>query len=114
MPGFAGMTFERKAQMSALTEVVTPKAEPGKGTAARRKPARVPEVSPRPRYFLAKDSSSGSVPQFGKELANENEALIESVRSALTYFTVSEWKAVPDLSGRTPQIVKEPVVRPHS
>jgi hypothetical protein len=101
--------------MSALTEVATPKPEAGKtATAARRKLARAPEGTASLRYFLGKDQNSGSVPQFGKELANENEALIESVRTGLAYFIVSEWKAVPDLSGKTPQIVKEPVARPHS
>jgi hypothetical protein len=101
--------------MTALTEIATTKPETGKATTtARRKLTRAPEVTASPRYFLAKDQSSSLVPQLGKELANENEALIESVRSGLAYFIVSEWKAVPDLSGKTPQIIKEPVVRPHS
>ena len=102
--------------MSALTEVVTPKTEAGKSpVAARRKPDRRPTQVPASlRYFLAKDQSSSAAPQFGKELSNENEALIESVRTGLAYFIVSEWKAVADLSGKTPQIVKEPIVRPHS
>ncbi len=101
--------------MSALTEVATTKPEVGKAApAARRKAVRAPEAAARPRYFLGKDQNSTAVPQFGKELANENEALIESVRTGLAYFIVSEWKAVPDLSGKTPQIIKEPVVRPHS
>ena len=102
--------------MSALTEVVTPKAEAGKSpAAARRKPdRRSTQVPASLRYFLAKDQSSSAAPQFGKELSNENEALIESVRSGLAYYAVSEWRAVPDLSGKTPQITKEPVVRPHS
>ena len=101
--------------MTALTEVATTKPEAGKATtAARRKPARTPGATASPRYFLAKEQNSSQVPQFGKELANENEALVESVRTGLAYFVVSEWKAVPDLSGKTPQIVKEPVARPHS
>jgi hypothetical protein len=95
--------------VSALTEVVTPKPEAGKVTTAARKPARPAEVPANLRYFLAKESSSSSVPQFGKELANENEALIESVRSGLTYFVISEWKAIADLSGKAPQILKESV-----
>ena len=101
--------------MTALTEVGITKPETGKAVpAVRRKPERVQEATASPRYFLAKEQSSGPVPQFGKELANENEALVESVRTGLAYFIVSEWKAVPDLSGKTPQIVKEPVARPHS
>ena len=101
--------------MTALTELATTKPETGKAApAALRKPARAPEATASPRYFLAKEQNSGPIPQFGRELANENEALIESVRTGLAYFIVSEWKAVPDLSGKTPQIVKEPVARPHS
>jgi hypothetical protein len=114
MPAFAGMTVERNFAMNALTEVVTPKAEAGKSAAAaKRKPDRHPSQGPASlRYFLAKDQSSSPAPQFGKELANENEALIESVRSGLAYYVVSEWRAVPDLSGRTPQIIKQAVARP--
>ena len=101
--------------MTALTELATTKSETGKAApVARRKPARAPEATANPRYFLGKDQNSTAVPQFGKEFTNENEALIESVRTGLAYFIVSEWKAVPDLSGKTPQIIKEPVVRPRS
>jgi hypothetical protein len=102
--------LRKEGIVSALTEVVTPKSEAGKvTTAASRKPARPAELPANLRYFLAKESSSSSVPQFGKELANENEALIESVRSGLTYFVISEWKAIADLSGKAPQILKESV-----
>jgi hypothetical protein len=101
--------LRKEGIVSALTEVITPKSEAGKATAAAsRKPARPTELPANLRYFLAKESSS-SVPQFGKELANENEALIESVRSGLTYFVISEWKAIADLSGKAPQISKESV-----
>jgi len=37
--------------------------------------------------------------------------MLESLKTGKNYFAVSEWKAVPDLSKKTPQIRSEPVAR---
>ncbi|MCI0628902.1 MAG: hypothetical protein L0387_45865 [Acidobacteria bacterium] len=56
-----------------------------------------------------------TLPQLGKEFVSEKEALIESLRSGLSFFAISEWKAIPDFSGKNPQILKQTVAgKPHS
>jgi hypothetical protein len=46
-----------------------------------------------------------------REVANEKEALLESLKTGQSYFAVSEWKAIADLSKEVPQIRKEAVRR---
>jgi hypothetical protein len=67
-----------------------------------------------PRFFIAKEGAGGLAPQLGKEFPNENEVMIESLRTGLSYFALCEWKATPDLSGRNPQIIKQAVKTAHS
>ena len=50
-------------------------------------------------------------PTLEREVESEKEAMLESFKTGRNYFAVSEWKAVPDLSKKTPQIRSEPVVR---
>ena len=35
--------------------------------------------------------------------------MIEALRTGLSFFAVSEWKAIPDFSGRNPQVIKQAV-----
>jgi hypothetical protein len=45
-------------------------------------------------------------------MANEGEALIEALKSGLTFFTVAVWKSVPEVNGGgNPVIVKQAVVQ---
>jgi hypothetical protein len=77
-----------------------------------RKPAAndsPPAVTP--RFFLAKTGANGSAPSLDRELANEAEAMIESLKSGLTYYSVVEYRAVPDCSGKQPIVKKETVRR---
>ena len=67
-----------------------------------------PEV---PRFFLARPGSSGTVPELDREFATEPEAIVESLKTGRTYFTVSEWRGIADFSGRKPQLRREPVSR---
>jgi hypothetical protein len=46
-----------------------------------------------------------------REVASENEAIIESLTTGQNYYVVSEWRAVADLSGKVPQIGREGVKR---
>jgi len=77
---------------------------------ARRRPARAEGQREAPvRYFLgAKDGDSAS-PSLGREVGNENEALIESLKNGASYYVVSEFRAVPDMTGKAPTIRKEAV-----
>lgn len=63
------------------------------------------------RYFLPKPGSSQATPELGQEVASEGEALIQAFRSGQSFYTLTAWKAVPEVSGGgSPVIVKQAVV----
>ena len=78
------------------------------GSSPKRRTTGRSDASSAARFFLG-GSSTGGKPGFDKECATESEALIESLRTGRTYFVLTEWKAVPDLSKRLPRISKEAV-----
>ena len=81
----------------------------------KRRQAKVEGPQDSVRYFIAKENGVTTLPQLGKEFASEKEALIESLRTGQTFFAISEWKAIPDFSGKNPQILKQMVAsKPHS
>jgi len=59
------------------------------------------------RYFLIKPGSSPVKPELGQEMASEGEALIEAFRTSQPFYTVTVWKAVPEVNGASPVIVKQ-------
>ena len=61
--------------------------------------------------FLPRLGANGSAPSLDRELANEAEAMIESLKSGLTYYSVVEYRAVPDCSGKQPIVKRETVRR---
>ena len=61
------------------------------------------------RYFLAKANGDGSTPALDREVATEGEALVEALRSGVTYYTIQEFRVIPDLAGKRPQLKKEAV-----
>jgi hypothetical protein len=61
------------------------------------------------RFFLAKHGGTSSVPELGRELPGEAEAMVESLKTGLSYLVVSEWRGVADFSGRKPQFSREAV-----
>lgn len=62
------------------------------------------------RYFLPKPGSSPATPELGQEVASEGEALIQAFRSGQTFYTLTAWKAVPEVNGEgSPVIVKQAV-----
>ena len=59
------------------------------------------------RYFLPKPGSSPTTPELGQEVASEGEALIQAFRSGQPFYTLTAWKAVPEVNGGgSPVIVK--------
>jgi len=60
------------------------------------------------RFFLSKADSNG-VPALDREFDTENEATIESLKTGRSYFVISEWKGVADLSKKVPLIRKEAI-----
>jgi hypothetical protein len=61
------------------------------------------------RYFLGKVESNDGIPVLDKEVNTEGEALVESLRQGVTFYAVQEFRVVPDLAGKRPQLTKEPV-----
>jgi hypothetical protein len=61
------------------------------------------------RYFLAKANGDGSTPALDREVATEGEALVEALRLGVTYYAIEEFRVIPDLAGRRPQLKKEAV-----
>jgi len=63
------------------------------------------------RFFLAKAGANGTIPSFDREIATEGEAKIESLKSGLNYYSLIEWHATADFTGKSPQVRSEPVKR---
>ena len=61
------------------------------------------------RFFLAKTGGNNGVPEFSKEFPGEPEAMVESLKTGLSYFVVSEWRGIADFSGRKPQLGREAI-----
>jgi hypothetical protein len=67
---------------------------------------------PNLRYFLPKSGSSPAKPELGQEMASEGEALIEAFKNGQPFYTLTAWKAVPEVNGGgSPVIVKQAVVQ---
>jgi hypothetical protein len=80
---------------------------------ASRKPAGTEALAADSvRFFLAKTEGSGNTPTFDRELATEAEALLESLKSGRSYYSVTEWRAIADCTGKAPQVKGEPVRNP--
>jgi hypothetical protein len=96
--------------------VVAEDAPEGKGPqpvrraeSSGRQPVSAEPTGPMPRFFLAKPGANGSTPSCDRELANEAEAMIESLKSGLNYYSVVEYRVISDCSGRQPVVKKEAV-----
>lgn len=63
------------------------------------------------RYFLPKTGPSSGAVELGQEVASEGEALIEAFKHGQQFYTVAVWKAVPEVSGGSPVITKQPVTQ---
>ncbi len=63
------------------------------------------------RYFLPKAGSTPERPELGQEMTSEGEALVQAFRSGQVFYTVVAWKAVPEVDGNEPRIVKQALTR---
>ena len=63
------------------------------------------------RFFLAKAGSAKGIPELGKEVASEAEAIVESLKTGLSFFALVEWHGVADFSGKKVKLTKEAVTR---
>jgi hypothetical protein len=63
------------------------------------------------RYFLPKTGASTERPELGQEMASEGEALVQAFKSGQVFYTVVAWKAVTEINGNEPKIVKQALTR---
>lgn len=63
------------------------------------------------RYFLPKSGDSSEKPELGQEMATEGEALVQAFKSGQMFYTLVAWKAVPEINGNEPRIVKQALSR---
>lgn len=63
------------------------------------------------RYFLPKSESSDEQPELGQEMPTEGEALVQAFKSGQIFYTLVAWRAIPDISGSEPKIVKQALSR---
>lgn len=96
--------------MAQEAVVMEPKAQAA-ARPSRRTAEKPSEVEAAVRYFLAASDANGKSPSLGRELASENEALIESLKMGVSFYAVSEYRAIPDMTGKAPLIRKEAVRR---
>ena len=94
---------------TGMTEAVTEHKGPQAVSRPRRRPAAAEPDGVQPRFFLAGETKSGQVPELGPELRNEAEALVESLKSGKSFYTVFQYRGVADCSSGKPQIRKEAV-----
>ncbi len=98
------ITIEPAADGARDTKNATRRAGTGKKRGAARS-----ESNGTTRFFLGK--GDGKTPGLEREMPGEKEALLESLKTGQSYFAVSEWRAIADLSKEVPQIRKEAVKR---
>jgi hypothetical protein len=84
-------------------------AAPGNERNGRRR--RWEMTSENVRYFLPKAGGSSEKPELGQELVSEGEALVQAFKSGQVFYTLVAWKAVPEISGNEPKIVKQALSR---
>jgi hypothetical protein len=80
---------------------------PTRGRRART--AAEEEDNSHARYFLGQRDTNGGTPALDREVTSEGEALVEALRLGVTYYAVQEFRVVPDLTSKRPQLNKEPV-----
>ena len=100
----AAITEQESDPRSASAETAPSRTRRGKRRSAQ---ATAPSGGAL-RFFLNKSESNG-VPVLDREFANEPEAIIESLKTGKSYFVISEWKGLADLSKKMPLIRKEVV-----
>jgi hypothetical protein len=86
----------------------TSEATPSRPRKGRRRSAQTPSTSGAVRFFLSKPESNG-VPTLDREFDTEPEAIVESLKTGLSYFVISEWKGLADVSRKVPLIRKEAI-----
>ena len=95
--------------MAASVGVEVSEPQPGTRTPRRRKAAQEEIADGTARFFLAKTGAASAAPALDREFQTEGEAMIESLKAGLSYYSVIEWRATADFAGKNPQVKKEAV-----
>jgi len=102
-----------KGEHTTAGEVHSDLTTPSESAAARPRSSKrrsAPGISSNGsvRFFLSKDDSNGP-PSLDREFGKESEAIVESLKTGKSYFVISEWKGLADLSKKIPLIRKEAI-----
>jgi hypothetical protein len=98
--------------METKTQNVVEDAQVDKPVGSRSRGKRRATEEGDLRYFLPKGGSSPAKPELGQEMASEGEALIEAFKNGQQFYTLTAWKAVPEVNGKSsPVIVKQVLAR---
>jgi hypothetical protein len=82
------------------------------GKSARKpRPAGQEDAVSVARFFLSKSGATGHSPELGREFSSEGEARVEALKLGVTYYTLQEWRPVADLTGKNPELKREPVTK---
>jgi hypothetical protein len=95
-------------EMDTKTSGGTPSAVNSRSIRRKRRNGDDPGV----RYFLPKPGSSAATPELGQEVGSEGEALIQAFRSGQTFYTLTAWKAVPEVNGGGGPVIVKLAVAP--
>lgn len=100
------MKFEDNMDPVKTATEGTAQHEVGKnGRGERRR--RWEMTSDNVRHFLPKTGSSSEKPELGQEMTSEGEALVQAFKSGQVFYTLVAWRAVPEINGNEPKIVKQ-------
>ena len=97
----AGTAAELAGSRGTLTGNPAPRAQKESGGPQ--------QAAPQARFFLAKPGASGATPALERECATEAEAIAEAFKTGVSYYAVSEYRALVDCSGKQPVFKKEAV-----
>jgi len=101
-----------KNELAPMTEGSDPKerseTSPARPKRSKRRSSQDSSSRGPVRFFLSK-SDSNAIPNLDREFDNEPEAIVESLKTGRSYFIVSEWRGLADLSKKMPLIRKEAV-----
>ena len=101
-----------KAEFAATGESpdpkTTPESAPSRARKSKRRSAQSSSGGTPARFFLSKSDSNGA-PSLDREFDSEPEAIVESLKTGRSYFVISEWKGLADLSKKVPLIRKEAI-----
>jgi hypothetical protein len=91
----------RMTRSDSSTDKPTPRTRP-----TRRKAGD--EDSGCAGHFLTQ-TGHGSTPALDREGATEGQALVEALRSGVTYYPIRELRDIPDFTGRRPELKEEAI-----